>query len=433
VRKAETKRKQISQKSRGKIRYHTAGNIKVGIYQFSDREIVFWEEPEGRKMKNFTKSSRTQDADEFASHKVREMAVKLQGGVMLLQGEEANAYAVARKLLTDELHNIPLVVILREVVTALAHSGAPSLMECAKLYRMIHGQVKPILTDQAVDEFLATLKQDTRHHDDLKSRLKKFKDEFGKWDLLSIRRPDLERWLAQITQSPKTFAHYHGAVSQFMSWAQKLAYLSEAPHEAKKVVRPKPQRIKSKECFTPEELIKLLAVSLPREIPTLVLQAFMGLRLEELCAFKKHDVAIEWRDILWEQNAIHIREEVGKIGERYIHNMPDNLRQWLLPFKGSAGNICPLRWQSGVYQKIAQKSGVKWKNNGLRHGFGSYRMALAKDYNLVSEEMGNSPEVLKRDYRVPKTEQEAKRWFAITPEQVENYKKNNHLIDRAET
>jgi integrase len=421
VKKAETKPKQISKKSKAKVRYHSAGNIKVGVYQF-------WEEAEGRKMKNFTKPSRTQDADVFATNKVKELTVKLQGGVTLLQGEEANAYAVAKKLLANDLNNVPLVVILREVIAALACSGAPSLMECAKLYRAIHGQVKPIRTDQAVAEFLTTLKQDTRHHDDLKSRLKKFNDEFGKLDLLSVRRPDLERWLAQITHSPKTFTHYHGAISQFMTWAQKLAYLPETTHEAKKVIRPKPRRIKSKECFTPEELIKLLAVSMPREIPTLVLQAFMGLRLEELCAFKKQNTAIEWKDILWEQNAIHIREEVGKTGERYIHNMPDNLRQWLLPFRDGVGNICPFRWQSGIYQKITQKSGVKWKNNGLRHGFGFYRMALTKDYNLVSEEMGNSPEVLKRDYRVPKTEQEAQKWFAITPEVVEKYRKENGIM-----
>ncbi|MDR1191301.1 MAG: hypothetical protein LBK60_06525 [Verrucomicrobiales bacterium] len=36
---------------------------------------------------------------------------------------------------------------------------------------MIHGQIKTIKTNTAVDEFLVTLKEDTRHHDDLKSRL----------------------------------------------------------------------------------------------------------------------------------------------------------------------------------------------------------------------------------------------------------------------
>jgi hypothetical protein len=134
VRKSETKWKQTAAKKRATVRYHTAGNIKVGIYQFVTREIVFWEENHARKFKNFTKASRTQDADEFATGKVKELAVMLQGGVTLLQGDEARSYAVA-KTLRAELHNVPLDVILREVIAALRHSGASSIMECAKLYR----------------------------------------------------------------------------------------------------------------------------------------------------------------------------------------------------------------------------------------------------------------------------------------------------------
>ncbi|MDR1191302.1 MAG: hypothetical protein LBK60_06530 [Verrucomicrobiales bacterium] len=107
MRKSETKWKQTPPKKRAKVRYHMAGNIKVGIYQFSDREIVFWEESGARKLKNFTKVSRTQEADEFAINKVKELAVMLQGGVTLLQGNEARSYAVA-KTLQAELNNVPL-------------------------------------------------------------------------------------------------------------------------------------------------------------------------------------------------------------------------------------------------------------------------------------------------------------------------------------
>ncbi|MDR1192500.1 MAG: hypothetical protein LBK60_12695 [Verrucomicrobiales bacterium] len=429
MRKSETKWKQTTPKKRAKIRYHTAGNIKVGIYQYPSREIVFWEEASVRKLKNFTKASRTREADEFAINKVRELAVMLQGGIALLQGDEARSYAVA-KTLQAELHNVPLDVILREVVIALKLSGATSITECAKLYRMIHGQIKTVNTNTAIDEFLATLKEDTRHHDDLKSRLSKFKIEFGERELLSIRRADLERWLAQITRAPKTFAHYHSAVSQFMTWAQKMMYLPETPHEAKKISCPKPRKIRGKDCFTPEELTKLLAYAIPSELPTLALQAFMGIRLEELCAYKKDDVSMEWQDILWEQNAIYVNAEVGKTGERYIHNVPENLWQWLLPSKnnGSSGRICPVKRQAQVYQRLAKKSGIKWKHNGLRHGFGSYRMALVKNYHIVSEEMGNSPAILKSHYRIPKTEQEARRWFAITPAVVEQYRREHGIM-----
>ena len=424
MKKSGTKSGQIPQtdakESKAKVRYHTSGAIRVGIYQFPDRETVFWDEGEGRRRKNFTKDTRTADANAFADAKVKELAVKLQGDSILLQGADAVAYKQAMPLLSEFGHT-PLNVILHEAAAALKHSGAASLMDCAKLYRTIHGQVKQITVTESVAEFLLTLKDGSRHHDDLTRYLTRFKEKFGKQDLLSVRRPDLESWLQELGVSSKTFAHYHAAVSQFMTWAQGRAYLPDTTHEAKKVQRPKPRKVKSKECFSPEEVTQLLAEANPLEAACLALQAFLGLRLEEICPYKADDAALAWSDIKWEQNAVHIRAEVGKTGERYIHHFPVNLKQWLKPFKKHSGKVCTYRQLPENYAKLSRKSGVAWKNNGLRHGYGSYRLALTKDYNLVSDEMGNSPAVLKRDYRVPQTEQSAKAWFAITPKAMRQY------------
>ena len=272
---------------------------------------------------------------------------------------------------------------------------------------------------------MATLTDSSRHQDDLTRHLTKFKEKFGTENLLSVRRPDLESWLQELQVSAKTFTHYHGAVSQFMTWAQGRSYLPDTTHEAKKVQRPKPKKVKGKECFSPEEMIKLLAVANPQEATCLALQAFLGLRLEEICPYKAGDAALEWSDIKWEQNAVHIRAEVGKTGERYIHHLPANLKQWLKLCKEQNGRVCTYRQLPENYAKLSRKSGVNWKANGLRHGYGSYRLAITKDYNLVSDEMGNSPAVLKRDYRVPQTEQAAKAWFAVTPKVVREYLKQS--------
>ena len=49
-------------------------------------------------------------------------------------------------------------------------------------------------------------------------------------------------------------------------------------------------------------------------------------------------------------------------------------------------------------EKVVKASGVKWKRNGLRHTFGSYRMEQTKNEGLVALEMGNSPKVVKDHY-----------------------------------
>jgi hypothetical protein len=59
---------------------------------------------------------------------------------------------------------------------------------------------------------------------------------------------------------------------------------------------------------------------------------------------------------------------------------------------------------------------VKWKHNALRHSFISYRVAKIKNVNEVSMEAGNSPQMIFQHYRELVTPQDARAWFAITPE-----------------
>lgn len=58
----------------------------------------------------------------------------------------------------------------------------------------------------------------------------------------------------------------------------------------------------------------------------------------------------------------------------------------------------------------------KWKHNGLRHSFISYRVGVIKNVAQVALEAGNSPQVIFSNYRELVTEKAAKEWFAITPE-----------------
>ncbi len=56
-----------------------------------------------------------------------------------------------------------------------------------------------------------------------------------------------------------------------------------------------------------------------------------------------------------------------------------------------------------------------WQDNGLRHSFISYRLAILHDTAQVALEAGNSPEVLFGHYRELVTPEAAKAWFAVVP------------------
>ena len=64
-------------------------------------------------------------------------------------------------------------------------------------------------------------------------------------------------------------------------------------------------------------------------------------------------------------------------------------------------------------------------HNGLRHSFCSYRLAVLKNAGAVSEEAGNSPTILFKNYREVSTIKEGKKflvdetagqeWFSLKP------------------
>jgi hypothetical protein len=58
----------------------------------------------------------------------------------------------------------------------------------------------------------------------------------------------------------------------------------------------------------------------------------------------------------------------------------------------------------------------RWKKNGLRHSFISYRVAAVQDVAKVSLEAGNSPQMIFKHYRELVRPKEAEEWFEIKPE-----------------
>ena len=66
-------------------------------------------------------------------------------------------------------------------------------------------------------------------------------------------------------------------------------------------------------------------------------------------------------------------------------------------------------------RKAGKEAPFRWKRNGLRHSFCSYRLAVLKNAHEVSLEAGNSPNMIFKHYRELVGPEDAQAWFSTSP------------------
>jgi integrase len=162
------------------------------------------------------------------------------------------------------------------------------------------------------------------------------------------------------------------------------------------------------EIYTPAEMARLLNAADPDFVPYLALIAFGGVRREEL------HKGLMWESINFDRGYIIVPAAIAKTGRKRKIVMPENLLQWLAPFRVKSGPIFNTDPRKRI-AKVVRLSGVEWKQNGLRHSFGSYRMEQTKNEGQVALEMGNSPSVVKDHYFEIVDERAAKAYWSLKP------------------
>jgi integrase len=205
-------------------------------------------------------------------------------------------------------------------------------------------------------------------------------------------------------------SNFVAALKTFVSFAQDRGWLSKDADLLGRIKRRK-EKSSPVEIFTPVEMASLFEHATPDIAPCLALGAFAGLRSEEI-------LRLDWTDITRRPGFIEVAAHKAKTATRRLVPIPDNLSRWL---------AFPPRVQERVWphnkgrfirelSRAARASGLRWKRNGLRHSFISYRLGLVQDVNRVALEAGNSPAMIFRHYRELATPEQARTWFAITPQ-----------------
>jgi len=249
-----------------------------------------------------------------------------------------------------------------------------------------------------------------RHIADLKTRLNRFAVEFGTRIAADLTATEIEHWLHRLGMSAVSFDNYKRAVGSAFARGFKQGTVPSNPItriESPKVVHSAPSVLK------PEQLRALLASAATELCPLLVLQAFCGVRRAEA-------QRLTWGHIhlRTETPCVELPSEITKTNRRRTVELSGNAVAWLKRFAN--GSTSRLGLTDTVYRRrlraAAKTAEIMWDENLLRHSYGSYRLAQIKNVAQVADEMGNSPDVVRKHYQnLVRPEQVAAYW-KITPQ-----------------
>jgi integrase len=307
---------------------------------------------------------------------------------------------------------IPLDAVALEYGQAQQILDGHNLIDAARFYMRHHGRGltgKPV--GDAVTELIDTKQLEGRSQvylTELRHRLGNFARAFHV-EVRQLSPDDVRDFLNGLKVGPASFNNNLRVLRVFFRFCQSRGWLSREVDLLDGTGKRK-EAPKDIEVFTAAELRALLYAASPRIVPCVALQAFAGVRSEEL-------LRLFWADLERRAGFIEITARQSKTQSRRLIPIPPNLAQWLSIAPRFGEKVWP---HSKPYffeemQKTAARAGVSRKCNGLRHSAISYRLAMVPDVAKVALEAGNSPAVIFKFYRQLASEAEAAEWFGIVP------------------
>lgn len=206
-------------------------------------------------------------------------------------------------------------------------------------------------------------------------------------------------------------------ISSFFNWCLEKGYCGVNPVTG----ATKPPQRKKKKTKPPQHLsideVKAIMrqardIEQGRLLPYFALHLFGGIRAEEL---KK----LSWENIDIKEKLIKLDMGIAKTSERRVVDMPENLVKWLEIHQPARPKILAKNFQK-LHKLVRKNAKVKrWDRDAGRHTALSYHYADSNDKVKTSAWAGNSPQVLDSHYRGLVTKDEAKLYWAITPDTID--------------
>jgi integrase len=384
----------------------TNGKQTVKLYRSVNRgkamyQLAFYAAGK-RIQKNFTDKS-----------EAKRVANQILGGltqdakaVDCMATPELESLVAARKVLSS---GYALHVAVEEHAQAVAKLGKASIREAVEFFLRHNRADVPRLTLAEIAEQFAASRQQSGLSAHYVSQCRKTVSDLVKIfpgkALPDLRTAELDAWLGGLGFAAKTKNGMRIILVAWGNWAEGRGYLVKGGSPFPAMVRYKETKA-SVSIFTPESIANLLTSVDATLKPFIALGAFAGLRTAEL-------QRLDWSEIDLNRGFITVDANKAKTRQRRLVPISDNLKLWLTPHKQTSGPVCLHQRPQMAAARFCE--GFTWQDNGLRHSFISYRLAVLHDTARVALEAGNSPDVIFAHYRELVTPEEAKKWFDVKP------------------
>jgi integrase len=323
-----------------------------------------------------------------------------------LTAAELESFVAARRALAP---NYALHVAVEEHAYAVAKLGRATLREAVEFFCRHNRADTPRLTLLEIAEQFAKSREQSGLSSQYVSACRKaIKDlamAFPDRTLSDLKTTELDAWLGSLAHGAKTKNYIRCLLRTCGHWAEGHGYLIKNTSPFPAMVRYKETK-GSVPIFTPAQIASLLTKAHASLRPFLALGAFAGLRSAEL-------QRLDWSEINLERNFVTVAASKSKTQQRRVVPISENLKLWLLPARQLSGAVCRHRRPQMAAARLCE--GFAWQDNGLRHSFISYRLAILEDTARVALEAGNSPQMIFTHYRELVAPEVAKAWFEVKP------------------
>lgn len=390
------------------------GSVTVKIYRTQHRKMkagvlfqVAWTGANGRVLKQFAKLD---EAKRYAAT----IAARIQAG--RAEGTEVNRNDLdLLREIREICADVSPALALREWRRACDLTDG-HLLEAAQAWASRRKLVKDtICVSDALALFLqakqaANVDVKTAY----KNRLHLFAAQLKAVQVADVTTPEINAYLQGFSHPVTRNTHRKNIVT-FFRWCKRQGYLpQDQPSPAENSDRAQEQDTEVA-IFAPEDfasILRLIATEHPHYLPALILAGFCGLRRNEVHAQK-------WEDIDLQKNFLSVSKAKPRTPRDRIVPICTAAQQWLaLVATHTTGMVCHNLAMDRV-RDIARDKHIKTPDNGFRHSFITYAIAL-ESTGKVAQWAGNTERIIHRHYRKPVREQLGHDWFNLTPARVMN-------------
>ena len=153
----------------------------------------------------------------------------------------------------------------------------------------------------------------------------------------------------------------------------------------------------------------------PESLPYYALCLFTGIRPQTL-------ERVDWSKIDFEKSEIFIAENINKTNYSYMAHIPENLVEWLKPYRKKSGAIMPDKpttFRTRSARWVRNRLPFPWIQDGARHSFVTYSFELFGLETTLSRMGDKSSYTLFNHYKGLSDKPTAEKFFALLPSDME--------------